>query len=122
MYRKKFDVVLRQVADLFQILAHPDRIRLIGMLQKEEMTVSHLHELLQISQSSVSQHLKLLKTHGLVSERREGSYVYYRVKKSGIERVITSAIELENEEYSSGHETAELLEEMHSLWRTETQQ
>lgn len=120
MYRKKFDVVLKQVADLFQILAHPDRIRIIGLLQKEEKTVSHLHELLQISQSSVSQHLKLLKTYGLVAERREGSYVFYRLNRLGIEKVIASAIELESKEYTFGNATAELMEEMHSLWQAET--
>ena len=92
---------------------------MIGLLQKEEMTVSHLHELLQISQSSASQHLKLLKSHGLVIERREGSYIYYRVKRPKIEKVITCAIELESEEVTTGHETAELLDEMHSLWQAE---
>ena len=115
MHRKKFDSVLRSVASLFQVLSHPDRIRLLSLLQKEEMDVTHLHEILEMSQSSVSQHLKLLKMHGLVEERREGKRALYHIKIPEIQKVITAAVELQTKEHKMEAEAFSLLKEMHGL-------
>ncbi len=119
MKRRKFDDVLKSVARLFRVIAHPDRIRLLGLLQNEEMDVSHLHRDLGISQSSVSQHLKLLRLQGLVVERREGQHVYYRLRSALVKAVITSAIELQSRDLPSDPESRALLEEMKALWLLE---
>lgn len=116
MRRRKFDGVLKSVSEFFRTIAHPDRIRLLGLLQNEEMDVSHLHEAMQVSQSAVSQHLKLLRLQGLVVERREGQHVYYRLRSPLITDVITSAIELQSRDIVNDPESLALLAEMKDLW------
>jgi DNA-binding transcriptional ArsR family regulator len=121
MRRRKFDSVLKSVSTLLRTLAHPDRLRLIGILQNEELDVSHLSEAMAISQSLVSQHLRLLKMQGLVVERREGKHVYYRLRSPLVKYIVTSAIELQAQELPNDPETIALLEEMKSLWEDRTQ-
>lgn len=116
MHRKKFDNVLKSVANLFRILSHPDRLRLIGLLHKSEMDVGHLHELADISQSAVSQHLKLLKLNGIVDERREGKHIYYRIISPLVKDLVLSAIEIESQEIKRETKEVDLLKEMRSLW------
>lgn len=118
MHRKKFDNVLKSVADLFKILAHPDRLRLIGLLQKTEMDVGHLHELTRISQSAVSQHLKLLRLNGIVSERREGKHIFYRITAPLVKDLVLSAIEIESQEIVKENQDVNLYKEMRNLWNT----
>lgn len=119
MHRKKFDKVLKSVAELFKILAHPDRLRLIGILHKSEMDVGHLHELTEISQSSVSQHLKLLRLNGIVGERREGKHIFYRITSPLVKDLVLSAIEIESQEINKEKQEESLYKEMRSLWSTQ---
>ena len=68
---------LRQV---FKTLADPTRMRLMALLEREELAVHELTEVLDMAQSTVSRHLGILREVGLLSDRREGTYVYYRLK------------------------------------------
>jgi ArsR family transcriptional regulator len=66
-------------ASICQTLAHPRRLEVIDRLRGGEMSVTDLAEALQISQPNVSQHLALMKQKGIVTARREGLNVYYRL-------------------------------------------
>lgn len=69
-------------SELFKALAHPVRIRIFELLrtgEDGERTVSELHSLLEIEASSVSQQLAVLRARNLVTGRKEGTSVYYRV-------------------------------------------
>ncbi len=66
-------------ADLFRALGHPARVRLLQLLRDGERSVGAIQEALELDSSSVSQHLALLRRQGLVSSRKEGTSVYYRV-------------------------------------------
>ncbi|MCA9807483.1 MAG: winged helix-turn-helix transcriptional regulator [Cyanobacteria bacterium HKST-UBA06] len=116
MHREKFNQVLKSVADVFRVLSHPDRIRLVGLLHQQEMDVTELHEKVGISQSSVSQHLKLLKMNHLVEERREGRHVYYHLKNPDIIQVVMVAIELQAADHQQEGKQVALYKEMHALW------
>ncbi len=65
-------------ADLFRVLADPTRRAVFERLLQAEMTVSDLKAGFAISQPAISQHLGTLKGAGLVQERREGRFSYYR--------------------------------------------
>ncbi|HEV2560390.1 MAG TPA: metalloregulator ArsR/SmtB family transcription factor [Microvirga sp.] len=65
-------------ADVFRVLADPTRRALFEQLAVREMSVSDLKAASTISQPAVSQHLAALKGAGLVHERREGRFAYYR--------------------------------------------
>ncbi|MEL6371367.1 MAG: metalloregulator ArsR/SmtB family transcription factor [Pseudomonadota bacterium] len=71
----------KELAEIYKILAHPDRIRLIEELRSTEIDVNTLAELLSLPGPRVSQHLSLLKAHRLVEERREGRrHLYHLVQ------------------------------------------
>ena len=71
-------------ADIFKVLADPTRRAVLERLASAEMTATELREGFAISQPAMSQHLAVLRGAGLISERREGRYVNYRVEPSGL--------------------------------------
>ncbi len=116
MKRKKFDDIFKSTADLFKVLAHHDRLRIIGMVSEHEMDVMHLCEALDISQSSASQHIKQLKSHHLLSERREGKRVFYKLKSKLVKNMILSALDVHTHDLSQEVKSVGLLKEMKTLW------
>ena len=116
MKRRKFDDIFKITADLFKVLAHQDRLRLIGLVAEKEMDVMHLCEALDISQSSASQHLKLLKMHHLVQEKREGKRVFYKLKSTLVKSIILSAIEIQTQDLCQEIKSVGLFQEMKVLW------
>jgi DNA-binding transcriptional ArsR family regulator len=66
------------LAGLGQAMAHPTRLHILEALARREACVCHLTALLGQRQAHVSQHLRVLKDAGLVTDRREGQMVYYR--------------------------------------------
>ncbi len=71
--------VARELADIFKLMAHPDRIRLIEELRDGEKDVNTLAEHLGLAAPRDSQHLSLLRAHRLVSERRGGRHHFYQL-------------------------------------------
>jgi ArsR family transcriptional regulator, arsenate/arsenite/antimonite-responsive transcriptional repressor len=67
--------------ELFKAFADPVRIRLLNLLARGEVCVCHLHEALDLPQSTVSRHLAYLRKRGLVIGRKEGLWVHYRLAK-----------------------------------------
>jgi len=68
-------------ADLFKALSDPLRLRLVFLLtQRDELCVCHLTDILGLPQSTVSRHLSHLRTLGLVTTRRQGKWVHYRLQ------------------------------------------
>ena len=66
-------------ASICQTLAHPKRLEAIESLREGEMSVTELAEALEISQPNLSQHLTLMRQKGIVTTRREGLSVHYRL-------------------------------------------
>ena len=75
-------VTLERSQDLFAALGDPLRLRLACCLAvvKDGLCVCELVDAVEAPQPNVSRHLKLMKTSDLVQERREGRFVYYRLK------------------------------------------
>jgi DNA-binding transcriptional ArsR family regulator len=65
-------------AQLFRALSHPVRLRILDILSRQEACVCHLTEILDQRQPYVSQQLAILREAGLVTDRREGTLIYYR--------------------------------------------
>lgn len=66
-------------ARLLKALANPHRLQVMCLLGDDELSVGELNEQIPLSQSALSQHLKVLRDDGLVRCRRESQTVYYRV-------------------------------------------
>lgn len=77
-------LVTKELADFLGALSHPHRIRIIEELRNGERDVNSLQESLKISHSGVSQHLMVLRAHRIVSERRAGRHVFYRLQDQKI--------------------------------------
>jgi ArsR family transcriptional regulator, lead/cadmium/zinc/bismuth-responsive transcriptional repressor len=69
--------IYRAVADLFGALADPTRAKLVHVLIRHELCTCDLAAVLGISESGVSQHLRILRALRLVKARRQGKFVYY---------------------------------------------
>ena len=72
-------VVAKELAEIFKLISHPDRIRLIEELGGQEKDVNSLAESLALPNARVSQHLSLLRAHRIVEERRDGRHHFYRL-------------------------------------------
>lgn len=70
---------LRDLVEAAKGLAHPARLRLLGMLATGELCVCQMTALLGLAPSTVSQHLSVLSRGGLVADRKEGKLVFYRL-------------------------------------------
>jgi ArsR family transcriptional regulator len=64
-----------------RMLAHPTRLLILESLSKEEKCVKELHELLEVTQPNVSQHLATLKKRGLVVSHKNGTKRCYHLAK-----------------------------------------
>lgn len=115
MNREKFNDAFKEISAFFGILSNPDRIKILGILTKQELDVHAIQEKLKISQSRVSQHLKLLKLNNLVEERRDGKHVYYHVKDPNVSKVVESAIQFQMVSVTDP-ETLALFNELFTLW------
>ncbi|GMV96765.1 MAG: hypothetical protein AMXMBFR83_11250 [Phycisphaerae bacterium] len=70
---------LEGAAGALRVLAHPQRLRICDLLLAGPLSVGELADRLGAPPNAVSQHLNLMKAHGLLDRRRNGKTVYYRV-------------------------------------------
>ena len=63
-------------------LSDPTRLRIVALLEKDELSVNELQEITRMGQSRISTHLGLLQDSGLVQSRREGKRTFYRLTQS----------------------------------------
>lgn len=68
-----------RVAELFRSFSDPSRVRIIYAMLEEEVNTSQLAELLGLTPSAVSHHLRSLRQKHIVEARRDGKEVYYNV-------------------------------------------
>lgn len=78
---------IARVAEQFRALGEPARLRILHALRGGELTVTRLTTATGLSQANVSKHLHLLRSLGLVTRRRNGSFTHYRVADDDIHRL-----------------------------------
>lgn len=77
MTNKQYDMT----TTFFKAFSHPTRLKIIDRLKNEaELCVCHIYEDLNLEQSNVSQHLKILKNQGILTSRKVGLKVMYSIK------------------------------------------
>jgi len=69
----------KEAGRLMKALSNPDRLLLMCQLAQGELRVGELEEIVGIVQPTLSQQLSVLREDGLVSTRREGTAIYYRI-------------------------------------------
>jgi DNA-binding transcriptional ArsR family regulator len=69
--------VFKQQAKVLKALANESRLMIVDRLSRGECSVGELTEMIGSDQSTVSKHLAVLRSHGIVEDRREGNVVFY---------------------------------------------
>lgn len=87
------DDSLTWLADTFQILSNPTRLRIVEALAGRELCVCDLAAVVDGSQSAVSHHLRQLRQMRLVTYRREGRMAYYRLDDDHVARLLEIGID-----------------------------
>ncbi|OLS34835.1 helix-turn-helix transcriptional regulator [Bacillus sp. MRMR6] len=72
---------ITQIAQVLKLLGDKTRLTIAALLMKRELCVCELLEVFDVSQPSISQHLRKLKDAGLVKETRRGQWIYYSLNK-----------------------------------------
>lgn len=75
MYQQVFELH----AELLKALAHPKRLEILQLLREKELNVSTMQEMLGLPQANLSQHLTILREAGVVSFKKEGNQVTYKI-------------------------------------------
>ena len=78
------DENIETAAQCLKVLSHPARLRILCVLRGGEQTVQNLEYYTGIRQTTLSQHLSLLKSRGLLVSRREATYSFYRISNENI--------------------------------------
>ena len=87
------EALLAELAELFKVFGDPTRIRILFILDRCELCVCDIAELLGLTQPAASYQLKALKQARLVKSRREGKTVYYALADRHVEMIIGMARE-----------------------------
>jgi ArsR family transcriptional regulator len=96
----KANAVVDQLENALKALADRTRLRILALLGNNEVCVCHIHDSLGLPQPTVSRHLAYLRRSGLVSARREGVWMHYRVAASldpAIQQVVDAAMQALND-------------------------
>ena len=94
---------VEELADIFKALSDPTRLRLVKLLTDHQgaLCVNALARKLRVTQSAVSQHLRVLRQAGLVRGERHGSFVHYSLDQDGLDRYKAKLQETLGESFST---------------------
>ena len=87
------DEILYDLAELFKVFGDSTRIKILYSMFEKELCVNDIARLLNLSQSSVSHQLRILKTSKLVKFRREGKSIFYSLDDEHVRAIISMGME-----------------------------
>ena len=81
---------MKTTAQIFKALGDETRLRIMALLMRgQELCVCDIMAALNLPQSTISRHLSYLRNTGLVDDRRQGIWMYYRINNARIEHAAT---------------------------------
>ena len=80
--------VAEHVAEVLKAVAHPARLRIVELLVPGQMCVGNIVEALGEKQSITSQHLNMMRDKGILTCRRDGAKVYYRIENKNVIKLL----------------------------------
>lgn len=80
---------LERSSNMLKAIAHPMRIAILSHLEEgKKLTVTEIHQLLDIEQSTTSHHLGILKDKGVLISKRDGKNTYYSLKHNSLALIV----------------------------------
>jgi ArsR family transcriptional regulator len=86
--------IYRRKAQIIKAMAHPSRLAIIDALEEGERCVCELQRIVGADMSTVSKHLALMKSAGLLADRKEGLWVFYRLRTPCIHKVLSCVVDV----------------------------
>ena len=83
-----------QASELLKAMANKNRLLILCVLNNRELSVSELNSEIAIPQSTLSQHLAVLRKDGLVQTRREAQTIYYSLSSDEVKTMIATLYQL----------------------------
>ena len=80
--------VAERVAEIMKAVAHPVRLQIIELLNTKEMCVGDIVEAVGGKQAITSQQLNMMRDKGVLSSRRDGAKVYYRIENKNVIKLL----------------------------------
>ena len=93
MEQQPDDEILYDLAELFKVFGDSTRIKILYAMFDNELCVNDIAKLLNLSQSSVSHQLRILKSSKLVKFRRDGKSIYYSLDDEHVRAIISMGME-----------------------------
>ena len=85
---------IREASAAMQAMAHPLRLKILCLIGSQECSVLEIVEAVGTTQSNISQHLAVLRDHGLLEARKEANKVFYRIGDARILKMISLTREI----------------------------
>ena len=85
---------IREASEAMQAMAHPLRLKILCLVGNQELSVLEIVEAVGTTQSNISQHLGVLRGHGLLESRRDGTKVFYRIPDPRVLKMIALTREI----------------------------
>ncbi len=111
------EIISRKMAEFLNAISHPHRIRILEELKGGEKDVNSLKSILDISHSSVSQHLAVLKSHKAVQKRKEGNHAYYSLTQDKLSDWLLEGLDYIEGGMQSEEDIRSAVTKARKLWR-----
>jgi DNA-binding transcriptional ArsR family regulator len=85
---------INQASAAMQAMAHPLRLKILCLVGKEELSVLEVVDAVGTTQSNISQHLAVLREHGILASRKEANKVFYRIADARVLKMISLTREI----------------------------
>ncbi len=78
------------VSTLLKSIAHPLRLKILCLLQGQELTVGEIREEVQTTNANVSQHLAIMRNQGVIVARKDANFIYNRIADERVVELINT--------------------------------
>ena len=79
---------IREASAAMQAMAHPLRLKILCLVGNQELSVLEIVDAVGTSQSNISQHLAILRDHGILAARKDANKVFYRIEDPRVLQMI----------------------------------
>lgn len=110
-------LVAKELAKIFSVISHPNRILIIKELEFQERDVNYLVNMMNISQSRVSQHLSVLRSQNIIEERKEGRKVFYHLVEKKMAEWIFEGLKFLKNDFERKENLISAVEKAEDLWK-----
>ena len=88
------ELTLRRLEEVFSAIADETRLRILNLVARDELCACELMAALELTQPTTSHHLGILERSGLVTSRREGKWVFFRLADVKVETLLAKGIQI----------------------------